>query len=567
MADQAVAEKNLGNEFYKKKEFAAAHEHYDKAIELDPNNMTFYNNKAAAYFEEGKYEECIKTCEKGVEVGREHRADFATIAKGLSRAGNAYLKLGDKKQAHFYFGKSLSEHRDPELVKKHKKLEQEIKEEEKKSYINPEISEEEKVKGNEAFKKGDYPTAIKHYNEALKRNPDNAVIYSNRAACYTKLMEFHRAVDDCEHCLKLDPKFIKAYLRKGAALVALREYSRAQKAYESALSIDPNNNEARDGLINCATNNDESPEKAREAALKDPEVQEILRDPSMRMILEQMSTDPGAVQDHLKNPEVFSKIMKLQPMLKCGMILGRTPYICNFTSIKFLKRTLTLSHRVLASKNEPDQVKTESTDKVYDIKDNIYTIPNALCVTRIVLTPVIGYLVVTESNLAACNLFLLAGFTDLIDGQIARAFPSQRSLLGTMLDPVADKLLISTLFITLAYAHLIPVPLSALVILRDVLLLAGAFRHRFQTLQPPFTIKRYFDPSVSSIEINPTFASKLNTVLQIFSVAGALAAPVLDFQDHPVLYGLWLLTAATTTYSGLQYIGGKAIKHVKPPGL
>ncbi|CAD5230884.1 unnamed protein product [Bursaphelenchus xylophilus] len=206
----------------------------------------------------------------------------------------------------------------------------------------------------------------------------------------------------------------------------------------------------------------------------------------------------------------------------------------------------------------------QKPEKLYDVKDNIYTVPNALCVARIALTPVIGYLVVTEAHLAACNLFLIAGFTDLIDGQIARRFPSQRSFLGTMLDPVADKLLISTLFVTLGYSGLMPIPLSGLVILRDVLLLAGAFRHRFQTLQPPVTLKRYFDPSISSIEIKPTFASKLNTVLQIFSVAGALAAPVLLFEQHPLLISLWLLTAATTTYSGYQYIGGKAIKHVKP---
>lgn len=64
------------------------------------------------------------------------------------------MKQGDKKQAFFFFGKSLSEHRDPELVKKHKKLEQEIKEEEKNAYIDPAKSEEEKNSGNDAFKKG-----------------------------------------------------------------------------------------------------------------------------------------------------------------------------------------------------------------------------------------------------------------------------------------------------------------------------------------------------------------------------------------------------------------------------
>jgi len=315
----AVTEKNLGNEAYKAKNFSAAHDHYDKAIELDPTNITFYNNKAACFFEEGKYDECIELCKKAVDVGREHRADFSLVAKAYARIGNAYLKKDDKKEALFFYGKSLSEHRDPELVKKHKQLEKDIKEQERLAYLSPEISEEEKQKGNDAFKKGDYPTALKHYSEAIKRNPDNHVVYSNRAACWTKLMEFQRAVDDCDACIKKDPKFVKAYLRKGAALQAMREFSRAQRAYEDVLMIDSANKEALDGLYACTRDSDENPEKAREQALQDPEVQEILRDPSMRLILEQMSQDPGAAREHIKNPDVFKKLLKLKDAGIIGM--------------------------------------------------------------------------------------------------------------------------------------------------------------------------------------------------------------------------------------------------------
>lgn len=143
----AQQEKEKGNEAYKKKEFATAIQHYNKAIEHDPTDITFYNNLAAVYFEQKDYEKCIELCEKGVEIGRENRADFKLIAKSLMRIGNAYKKMKNFQQAKVYFEKSMSEHRTPEIKTLLSDVERLIKEEERKAYIDPAKAEQEKEIG------------------------------------------------------------------------------------------------------------------------------------------------------------------------------------------------------------------------------------------------------------------------------------------------------------------------------------------------------------------------------------------------------------------------------------
>ncbi|XP_057670576.1 stress-induced-phosphoprotein 1 [Diorhabda carinulata] len=319
----ALAEKEQGNSFYKKKDFENAINHYSKAIEHDPTDITFYNNLAAVYFEQKEYEKCIKECEKGIEVGRENRADFKLIAKSFMRIGNAYKRLKQYKEAKTYYEKSMSEHRTPEIKTLLSEVEKFIKDEERKSYINPELAEKEKEIGNEFFKKGDYATAVKHYTEAIKRNPDDAKLYSNRAACYTKLAAFDLGLKDCDKCVELDPKFIKGWIRKGHILQGMQQQSKAISAFQKALELDPNNTEALQGYRSCTIENanlDGDPEKIRQRAMADPEVQSILRDPAMRLILEQMQNDPKALQDHLKNPDIAAKIQKL---LESGLIAIR----------------------------------------------------------------------------------------------------------------------------------------------------------------------------------------------------------------------------------------------------
>lgn len=289
--------KEYGNEAYKKKDFVAALEHYQKAIEHDPSDITFYNNVAAVYFEQKDYNKCIAECEKGIEIGRENRADFKLISKALTRIGNAHRKLENWISAKTYYEKSLSEYRTPEVKTLLSETEKRIKEEERKAYVDPARAEEEKEIGNEYFKKGQYSIAIKHYSEAISRNPDDPKLYSNRAACYTKLAAFDLGLKDCESCVKLDDKFIKGWIRKGKILQGMQQSSKALVAYQKAMELDPTNSEALEGYRQCTMAVHSNPQEVRQRAMADPEVQEILKDPAMRLILEQMQSDPRALQE------------------------------------------------------------------------------------------------------------------------------------------------------------------------------------------------------------------------------------------------------------------------------
>ncbi|XP_012659636.1 cardiolipin synthase (CMP-forming) isoform X2 [Otolemur garnettii] len=174
--------------------------------------------------------------------------------------------------------------------------------------------------------------------------------------------------------------------------------------------------------------------------------------------------------------------------------------------------------------------------------ENPWTIPNMLSLTRIGLAPVLGYLIIEEDFNIALGVFALAGLTDLLDGFIARNWANQKSALGSALDPLADKILISILYVSLTYADLIPVPLTYMIISRDVMLIAAVFYVRYRTLPTP-----------------------VNTAVQLILVAASLAAPVFNYADSIYLQMLWCFTAFTTAASAYSYYhyGRKTVQVIK----
>ncbi|KAF9130039.1 Hsp90 cochaperone [Mortierella sp. 14UC] len=319
---EALKAKDLGNASYKARKFEEALEHYAKAWELDSTNVSILTNKAAVYFEMGNFDECIKTCEEAIDVGREHRADYKLIAKALGRIGNAYAKQDKLGEAIKYYGKSLAEHRTPDILAKLKEAEKAKAKAEKEAYRDPALSAEARDRGNALFKQSDFAGAVKEYTEAIKRDDTDPRAYSNRAACYTKLMAINEALKDCETCITLDPKFVKGYIRKAAIQFLKKEYTECLETCQQAkeADVEKKNTAEIDGQINKVYTEMSRGPQRREGeteaetiarAQQDPEVQRIMSDPAMRSILQQMQEDPQAAQDHMKNPMVAANIRKL----------------------------------------------------------------------------------------------------------------------------------------------------------------------------------------------------------------------------------------------------------------
>jgi stress-induced-phosphoprotein 1 len=178
----AEAEKKKGNEFYKKRKFDEALGHYNKAIELDPSHMSVRTNVAAVRFEQKNYDECIKVCQEAIKLGKSQYADFKLVAKAYLRLGNAFTKKGSLEEAKDAYQSSLLEDYTDAAKIALRKVTARQKKEEEAAYLDKDKSMAAKAEGNEFFKAGKWVDAIGRYSEAIKRDPTNHPVYSNRAA-------------------------------------------------------------------------------------------------------------------------------------------------------------------------------------------------------------------------------------------------------------------------------------------------------------------------------------------------------------------------------------------------
>lgn len=173
------------------------------------------------------------------------------------------------------------------------------------------------------------------------------------------------------------------------------------------------------------------------------------------------------------------------------------------------------------------------------MKNQFWTAPNQLTLLRLIFIPFVITNVLDDNWHWALGLLVLAGLSDALDGWLARVL-DQRTLLGQYLDPIADKLLLSSLFLVLSIAHRIPWKYTVLVLSRDVCILATAMA---------------LYATVGFRDFRPSIFGKINTVCQIGAIffvvlAQVVATPPVAFLEKVFLYATFVFTLL----SGIHYI-------------
>jgi cardiolipin synthase len=176
------------------------------------------------------------------------------------------------------------------------------------------------------------------------------------------------------------------------------------------------------------------------------------------------------------------------------------------------------------------------------------SLPNLITIARILLVPVMVWAIESDAMAVAFALFLAAGASDAVDGFLAKRF-NMTSELGAYLDPLADKVLLVSIYVSLGIAEAIPRWLVILVVSRDLLIVGGVMLSWI--LGNPVTIK-------------PLIVSKLNTVAQILFAALVLAALAFKF-DASIAEMLLMAAVTILTLLSVGFYLDDWVRHMNAP--
>ncbi len=167
----------------------------------------------------------------------------------------------------------------------------------------------------------------------------------------------------------------------------------------------------------------------------------------------------------------------------------------------------------------------------------VLNVPNTLTITRIVIIPILITTIIYNQYFYALILFAVAALTDMLDGLLAR-LTNQKTVLGTFLDPLADKFLLVSSFIIFSVYGWIPKWFAIIVISRDIIVVIGCFLLYMIT---------------NTLKVEPVLLGKAAIAFELFILAYVLLNINITTLP-PVHEGVFILSAAITAISGLQYI-------------
>jgi len=171
------------------------------------------------------------------------------------------------------------------------------------------------------------------------------------------------------------------------------------------------------------------------------------------------------------------------------------------------------------------------------IRELLYT-PNLLTLLRLIFIPLAVIAVLENHYIWALVIFLVAGISDGLDGLLARLL-HQKTVLGQYLDPIADKLLLSTMFLVLSIAHRVPWSVTVLVFARDIIIVI-------------ISALLYATGQIRAVR--PSWLGKANTLAQIVTIPLVLLREIST--AHWIVLGRWIgirVTVALTIFSGVHY--------------
>ena len=165
-------------------------------------------------------------------------------------------------------------------------------------------------------------------------------------------------------------------------------------------------------------------------------------------------------------------------------------------------------------------------------------IANFISIGRLLSSPVVVWLIIKHEYQLAFWVFVIAGLSDAVDGFIAKRFDMETEF-GKYLDPIADKVLLVSVYVALGLGELLPTWLVIMVVFRDVIIVGGAILYHTVT---------------QSLTITPLIISKINTVAQVILAGWVLCAHAFGFSEHWSIEALIYSVGATTLLSGGAYV-------------